>query len=65
MLQVEYTTQFKRDVKLAKKRKNLERPQKIMRQIEHEESLSPLLKDHPLHITGSITENYILNQIGC
>lgn len=49
MLQVEYTTQFKRDLKLSKRRnKNLEFLQKIMKLIENEHSLSPQLKDHPL-----------------
>lgn len=49
MLNVEYTTQFKRDLKLASKRKkNLESLRKIMKQIEHEEVLSPRLKDHQL-----------------
>jgi len=49
MLKVEYTTQFKRDLKLSKKRKNDLAPlQKIMKQIEYEEPLSQKLKDHAL-----------------
>lgn len=49
MLQVEYTTQFKRDLKLSKRRnKNLKALQKIMELIEHEKPLSARLKDHPL-----------------
>lgn len=49
MLQVEYTTQFKRDLKLAKKRKkDLSVLQKIMEHIEKEEPLSQKLKDHSL-----------------
>lgn len=49
MLNVEYTTQFKRDLKLAKKRnKNIIALQKIMKMIEREETLNPRFKDHPL-----------------
>jgi mRNA interferase YafQ len=49
MLEVEYTTQFKRDLKLAKKRKkNLVALQRIMRNIEFEEPLNPRFKDHQL-----------------
>ena len=49
MLKVEYTTQFKRDLKLAKKRKNnIASLQKIMKHIEHEEPLSARFRDHPL-----------------
>jgi mRNA interferase YafQ len=49
MLQVEYTTQFKRDLRLAKKRnKNLGALREIMKKIEHEEKLSLKLKDHIL-----------------
>ena len=49
MLKVEFTTQFKRDLKLAKKRKKgMIALQQIMKKIEHEENLSPKLKDHPL-----------------
>lgn len=49
MLKVEYTTQFKRDLKLAHKRKkNMLSLQKIMRHIEYEEILNPRLKDHAL-----------------
>ena len=49
MLKVEYTTQFKRDLKFAKKRKkDMAALQQIMKKIEHEENLSPKLKDHPL-----------------
>lgn len=49
MLQVEYTGQFKRDLKLCKRRnKNLAALQKIMKLIESEQSLGPELKDHIL-----------------
>jgi mRNA interferase YafQ len=49
MLNVEYTTQFKRDLKLAKKRKkDLIALQQIMKKIEREESLNPRFKDHLL-----------------
>lgn len=49
MFDVEYTTQFKRDLKLAKKRnKNLDTIKKIMTQIQHEEPLNPKLRDHSL-----------------
>jgi len=49
MLKVESTTQFKRDLKLAKKRKkDMAALQEIMKKIEHEENLSSKLKDHPL-----------------
>lgn len=49
MLKVEYTTRFKRDLKLAKKRKNdMASLQEIMNHIEHEKPLSARLRDHPL-----------------
>jgi mRNA interferase YafQ len=49
MLNVEYTIQFKRDLKLAKKRnKNITALQKIMKTFESEETLNPRFKDHPL-----------------
>lgn len=49
MLQVEYTTKFKRDLKLAKKRnKNLDALREIMKKIEHEEKLSQKFRDHSL-----------------
>lgn len=49
MLQVETTTQFKRDLKLSKRRnKNLDALQKIMKLIEEERHLNSELKDHPL-----------------
>lgn len=49
MLNVEYTTQFKRDLKLAKKRKkNMASLQEVMKKIECEEKLNPKLKDHIL-----------------
>lgn len=49
MLKVEYTTQFKRDLKLAKKRKkNMTELQQIMKKIGREETLNPRFKDHPL-----------------
>lgn len=49
MLQIEYTTQFKRDLKLAKKRKkNLSFLHEIMKIIVDEKPLNKKLKDHPL-----------------
>ena len=49
MLKVEYTTRFKRDMKLANKRKkDMDALKKIMKQIEREEVLSPQLRDHCL-----------------
>ncbi|HEU5281505.1 MAG TPA: type II toxin-antitoxin system YafQ family toxin [Gammaproteobacteria bacterium] len=49
MLRVEITTQFKRDLKLAKRRnKNLLALKDIMKQIEAEKSLDKKYKDHTL-----------------
>lgn len=49
MLKIEYTTRFKRDLKLANKRKkNMSALKRVMKKIEHEETLSPRLRDHPL-----------------
>lgn len=49
MRKIEYTSQFKRDLKLANKRKkNLGLLQKIMESIAREEPLSQKLKDHIL-----------------
>ena len=49
MLNVEYTTRFKRDLKLCKRRnKNLNILHRIMKQIESEKSLPAKLKDHSL-----------------
>jgi mRNA interferase YafQ len=49
MLQVEYTNQFKKDLKLSKKRhKNLNRLHEIMTDIEKQKSLDHKLKDHRL-----------------
>ena len=49
MLTVEYTTQFKRDLKQAKKRnKNLDLLQEIMTLIEHEKPLPHKYKNHSL-----------------
>ena len=49
MLKAERTSQFKRDLKLVKKRsKNLVLLQRVMKQIQNEKSLSSHLKDHPL-----------------
>jgi mRNA interferase YafQ len=60
MLNVEYTTQFKRDLKLAKKRKkNLLALHQIMKAIEHEEPLNPRFKDHTLTEIGKPIENFI------
>ncbi|HLB43417.1 MAG TPA: type II toxin-antitoxin system mRNA interferase toxin, RelE/StbE family [Gammaproteobacteria bacterium] len=48
MLKVEYTTRFKRDLKLANKRKkNVDALQRVMKKIENEETLSPRFRDHP------------------
>lgn len=53
MLHVEYTSQFKRDLKLAKKRKkNLDLLYKVMRALQYQETLKPKLKDHAL--TGNL-----------
>ena len=49
MLKVEYTAQFKRDLKLSKRRhKNIDRLQIIMEMIEQEVHLHSALKDHAL-----------------
>ena len=49
MFKVEYTSQFKRDLKLANKRKkNIGTLQRIMKNIEHEETLNPKFRDHAL-----------------
>ncbi|MCE3237139.1 MAG: hypothetical protein K0R24_120 [Gammaproteobacteria bacterium] len=49
MLQVEYTSQFKRDLKLAKRRnKNMTSLKEAMKRIEAEKPLNPRYKDHPL-----------------
>ena len=49
MLEVEYTSQFKRDLKrIRKRRKDLAIIQKIMKIIEEEKPLSPQLKTHSL-----------------
>ena len=49
MLQIEYTSKFKRDLKLAKKRKkNMASLHQIMQQIEYEKQLSSKLRDHAL-----------------
>ena len=49
MLKIEYTTRFKRDLKLAKKRnKNIENLQVIMNKIVQEEKLNQRFRDHPL-----------------
>lgn len=49
MLNVEYTTQFKRDLKLMKRRrKNLAALREIMKHLEHEKPLELRLTDHPL-----------------
>lgn len=49
MLQVEYTTRFKKDLKLAKRRnKNLSALQEVMKKIENEDSIDRKYKDHPL-----------------
>lgn len=49
MLQVEYTNQFKKDLKLAKRRnKNLSLLNNIMQKIVSEEKLSITQRDHAL-----------------
>ncbi len=49
MLHVEYTTQFKRDLKRVKKRgKDIRIIQKVMKLIEEEKSLPQRLKNHSL-----------------
>lgn len=49
MLTVKYTTQFKRDLKLMKKRnKNLKKLEQVMKKIADEEILPEKLKDHLL-----------------
>lgn len=49
MLHVEYTTKFKRDLKLCKRRhKNLKALQRVMKHIEAEEALPAKVKDHAL-----------------
>ena len=49
MRKVEYTGQFKRDLKLARRRhKDLEALQNVMQLIENEQPLMPQLKDHSL-----------------
>lgn len=49
MLHVEYTNQFKKDLKLAKRRgKDLGLLCAVMKSIEHEETLSHKLLDHSL-----------------
>lgn len=49
MLQVEYTSKFKRDLKLAKRRnKDIASLQRIMKHIEHEAPLNLRLRDHAL-----------------
>ena len=49
MLKVEYTTQFKRDLKLAKKRnKNLSRLQQLIKDIIQQKLLPISCRDHAL-----------------
>ena len=49
MLNVEYTSRFKKDLKLMKKRcKNLARLQMVMKKIENEIDLPQTLKNHTL-----------------
>jgi mRNA interferase YafQ len=49
MLIIEYTNQFKRDLKKVKKRrKNIDLLQKIMTLIEYEKTLPQKLKNHSL-----------------
>ena len=49
MLDIKYTTQFKKDLKLAKRRnKALLKLEKIINLIAEEKTLPPQLKDHAL-----------------
>lgn len=49
MLHVEYTNQFRRDLKLAKRRRNnLELMQNVMQKIANEERLESKYRDHAL-----------------
>jgi mRNA interferase YafQ len=49
MLDIEYTNQFKKDLKLIKRRnKDLKRLEKAMLDIQHEKPLAQSLKDHAL-----------------
>ena len=49
MLNIDYTTQFKKDLKLARRRqKSLKKIQDIMEKIASEEPLEKRLFDHPL-----------------
>lgn len=49
MLNVRYATQFKKDLKLVKKRgKNLSKLKKIIEKLVNEEQLSPQNRDHSL-----------------
>src|ERR1700733_8290901 len=60
------TSQFKRDVKLAKKRaKDLKLLKKIMNKLANEEALDPKHRDHKLTGTIKIVVNVISNLTGC
>ncbi len=49
MLLIERTNQFKRDLKLAKRRgKHLEKLKKVIHTLANEEPLNSKFKDHPL-----------------
>jgi mRNA interferase YafQ len=49
VLDIEYTTQFKKDLKLAKRRqKSLKKIQGVMEKIANEERLDKKFLDHPL-----------------
>ena len=49
MLHIEYTTKFKRDLKLAKRRhKDLKSLQEIMKTIAQQKPLNPKFRDHTL-----------------
>lgn len=49
MLKIEYTTQFKRDLKLAKRRgKDIHILQRVMEKLEYEERLEAKFRDHGL-----------------
>ncbi len=59
MRKVEYTGQFKRDLRLAKRRhKDIEALQQVMQLIENEQPLKAQLKDHSFQVIGLGIVNY-------
>lgn len=65
--EIKYTTQFKKDYKLAKRRGlDITLLKDIVSKIANGEILDTKYKDHPLSpATGVVTENAIYNLIGC